>query len=69
MYNLFGRQRYPKSNLYDYYIVSNINNNQVKIPISDNREIIHGNEIIIKELNNEKLKVSLYKYDFIYIKV
>ena len=66
-YNLFGRQTFPKSNQYEYYVQTNLNDNNIKIPIK-----IHGN----KEIENDQIiniigtdkgkgdfRVKLYDYD------
>jgi hypothetical protein len=63
---LFGRQEYPGSNRYEYYVMINSGNDQIKIPINDNRkrrDELYDNDIIyIKELNDQ-YKVTLHPYD------
>lgn len=65
VYNLYGRQTYPGSNLYEYYIHAVINNNNIKIPLNINKEIFDNQEIDILNLNhkNTKFKVKLYPYN------
>ena len=61
---LFGRQEFPGSNKYDYYVMINSGLDQIKIPIKNKhqRELYDGDHVYIKELD-EDYKVSLYKYD------
>lgn len=61
---LFGRQRYPGSNQYEYYTMITSGNDLIKIPINNKRrnELYDDDIIYIKELNNN-YKVQLYKYD------
>lgn len=65
VYNLYGRQTYPGSNLYEYYAHAVINNNNIKIPLNINKEIFDNQEIDILNLNhkNTKFKVKLYPYN------
>ena len=66
-YNLFGRQTFPGSNQYEYYVQGNLDRNIVKIPITINgdREIEDGQIITIPgtSLMNGDFKVKLYKLD------
>ena len=66
-YNLFGRQTFPGSNQYEYYVQGNLDRNIVKIPItiSGDREIEDGQTIIIPgtSLMNGEFKVKLYKLE------
>lgn len=61
---LFGRQRYPGSNEYEYYTMITSGNDLIKIPIHNKRrnELYEDDIIYIKELSND-YKVHLYKYD------
>ena len=61
-YNLFGRQTHPSSSEYEYYIIGNIDNTQIKIPLSNSKEIFDKDSIRVLELNDTFL-VNLYKYD------
>jgi len=67
IYNLYGRQKYPGSNQYEYYVQTNLNNNNVKIPIKINgdKEIYDGDNITIPGTNdnNGTFHVKLYDYD------
>jgi len=57
--NIYGRPKYVGSTEYQYYVSKNdINNNDVKIPISNNREIFDGD--IIKITN--AIFTGSYKY-------
>lgn len=66
-YNLFGRQTFPKSNQYEYYVQSNLNDNSIKIPIKiNNGKEIEDNQIIIipgTDITKGDFKVKLYDYD------
>lgn len=66
-YNLFGRQTFPGSNQYEYYVQGNLDRNIVKIPLTINgdREIEDGQIITIPgtSLMNGDFKVKLYKLD------
>ena len=66
-YNLFGRQTFPGSNQYEYYVQGNLDRNIVKIPLTINgdREIEDGQIITIPgtSLINGDFKVKLYKLD------
>ena len=66
-YNLFGRQTYPGSNQYEYYVQGNMDGNIVKIPIKirGDREIEDGQSIQILGTDPTKgvFKVKLYSFD------
>jgi hypothetical protein len=66
-YNLFGRQTFPGSNQYEYYVQGNLDRNIVKIPITINgdREIEDGQIITIPGTSALKgnFQVKLYKLD------
>lgn len=66
-YNLFGRQTWPGSNQYEYYVQGNMDGNIVKIPIGirGDREIEDGQAIQIPGTDPAKgaFKVKLYKLD------
>lgn len=61
---LFGRQKYPGSNQYEYYTAINNGFDQIKIPINNRRrnELYEDDNVYIKELD-ENYRVNLYKYD------
>jgi len=67
VYNLFGRQTWPGSNQYEYYVQGNMDGNVVKIPIKirGDREIEDGQAIQIPGTDPAKgaFKVQLYKLD------
>jgi hypothetical protein len=66
-YKLFGRQKFPGSNQYEYFVQSVMHNNDVKIPIKINgdKEIEDGQNIMIPGTNKNigEFKVKLYEYD------
>jgi hypothetical protein len=66
-YNLFGRQKFPGSNQYDYYVQGKMGYNDVKIPINSigDREIEDGITIKIPGTDYKKgnFKVKLYNLD------
>ena len=66
-YNLFGRQTFPRSNQYEYYVEGVMNNMQVKIPIKikGGKEIVDNQEVHIEGTNHPKgsFIVKLYDYD------
>ena len=66
-YNLFGRQTFPGSNQYEYYVQGNMDGNIVKIPIKirGDREIEDGQGLQIPGTDPAKggFKVQLYKLD------
>jgi hypothetical protein len=65
-YNLFGRQTYPGSNQYEYYVQRTGVNDNVKIPIQikGNKEIEDGQEIDIIGTNKEKGSFMIKLYDY-----
>lgn len=66
IYNLFGRQRYRGSNIYDYYLLGSNNNMNFKIPIDRKKEILDKESIVIPELNNKTFIASIYDYNLKY---
>ena len=66
-YKLFGRQKFPGSNQYEYFVQSVMHNNDVKIPVKINgdKEIEDGMYIMIPGTNKNigEFKVKLYDYD------
>lgn len=66
IFNLYGRQKYPGSSQYEYYIEGKGNNNtNVKIPlkITGDKELEDNNYIEIPEMDNKYglFQVKLYK--------
>jgi hypothetical protein len=57
---LFGRQRYPRSEQYEYYAMINIGLDQIKVHIDRKKELYDDDEVHIPELN-KKYKVKLNK--------
>jgi hypothetical protein len=66
-YNLFGRQKFPGSSQYEYYIIANMDRNHVKIPLKINgdKEIEDSQIINVPgtNQNNGSFTVKLYDYD------
>lgn len=66
-FKLFGRQKFPGSNQWEYFVQGVMSNNDVKIPITirGDREIEDGQVIIVPGTDNTKggFKVKLYNYD------
>lgn len=52
---LYGRQKYPYGNEYEYYTMITSGNQTIKIPIKNKhkKELYDGDEIFIKELNRK----------------
>ena len=67
MLNLFGRQQYPGSDIWEYYVSDSTTNIPIKIPvvINNNRELLEDIMINIPVFDNSKgkFKLTLYKYD------
>lgn len=59
---LFGRQRYPNSNQYEYYTMINMGFDQIKVHIDRKKELYNDDEVTVSELN-KKYKVKLNKDD------
>lgn len=66
-YNLFGRQTFPNSNQYEYYVQTTMHNNTVKLPIKvrGDKEIMDHDEISIPGMDKSKgrFTTKLYKFD------
>lgn len=65
-YKLFGRQTYPGSDLWEYY-VENDKYNNVKLPVAirGNKEMMDGQDVHVPgtDPKNGHFRVRLYKYD------
>lgn len=59
---LFGRQKYPKSDHYQYYTMINMGLDQVKVHIRHRKELYDDDEVKIPELNRT-YRVKLNKDD------
>lgn len=59
---LFGRQKYPNSNDYQYYAMINMDHDQIKVHIHRRRELYDDDIVDISELG-KKYKVQLNKDD------
>lgn len=59
---LFGRQKYPNSNDYQYYTMINMDHDQIKVHIHRRRELYDDDIVEISELG-KKYKVQLNKDD------
>ena len=66
-FKLFGRQKYPGSNQWEYYAQGAMSHNDIKIPISirGDKEIEDGQSVIIPGTDHTKggFKVKLYNFD------
>lgn len=65
---LFGRQTFPSSNQWEYYVVGNDGNaftNKMPLSIKGGREIENGQQIPLQWLDPSKgtFEVNLYNYD------
>jgi len=60
VYNIFGRQTYPSSNQYEYYVQID---DFIKIPIYNkgNRELMEGDHVNVESKGN--FRVKLYNFD------
>jgi hypothetical protein len=68
MLNLFGRQKYPGSDIWEYYVTDSTTNIPIKIPINinNNRELLDDNSMInipVFDNSKGKFKLTLYKFD------
>jgi hypothetical protein len=66
-FNLFGRQTYPGSNQWEYFVQGKLHDNDIKLPVNTrgNREIEDGQIILVPGTDSSKgaYKVKLYNYD------
>ena len=66
-FKLFGRQKFPGSNQWEYFTQGVMSNNDIKIPITvrGDREIEDGQTIVVPGTDNSKggFRVKLYNYD------
>ncbi len=66
-FKLFGRQKFPGSNQWEYFAQGVMSNNDIKIPITirGDREIEEGQTIVVPGTDNSKggFRVKLYNYD------
>lgn len=63
---LFGRQKYPSSDQWEYYVIGkDINGQQSKIPISNKKEIYDNDSVDVKALDESKgsFTANIYDYD------
>ena len=61
---LYGREKYPRSILWEYYTIISDGNDMIKIEINNknNKELYTGDKIYIEELNKE-YEVKMYSND------
>lgn len=66
-FKLFGRQKYPGSNQWEYFVQGVMSHNDVKIPINirGDREIEDGQTVVVPGTDHSKggFKVKLYNFD------
>jgi hypothetical protein len=61
---LFGRQTYPGSTQYEYYgMMSDNGGSQIKVQISNSKELYNGDIVNIPLLNNSSFIVQMHKLD------
>jgi len=59
---LFGRQKFPGSNQYDYYTMLNSGNDQIKVRLHHKKELYDDDHVHVSELG-KKYKVKLNQND------
>ena len=59
---LFGRPDYRGSDIWEYYIKDNTDNNDIKIPLSKNNELYNGDVIDIPSYNGDFI-AEIYELD------
>lgn len=59
---LFGRQVYPGSSAYEYYVMISSGNDIIKMPLEITKEIYNGDNVAVPTLKG-KYGVRLYNYD------
>jgi hypothetical protein len=57
--NLFGRQKYPGSNNYDYYVIANMGGNEMKLPLEKQKRELYGGEMVTVPVINKEYKVVI----------
>ncbi len=66
-FKLFGRQKYPGSNQWEYYAQGVVSHNDIKIPLTirGDREIEDGQTVVVPGTDHSKggFKVKLYNFD------
>lgn len=66
-YKLFGRQTFPGSNQWEYFIIGNMDGNDIKLPltINGNKEIEDGQIISVPGTNPKygEITTKLYNFD------
>lgn len=61
---LFGREKWPRSNQYEYYVVFQSGDKERKYDLDNYRkELYNGDEVVIDILNNRKYTVKLFKQE------
>ena len=61
---LFGRQKYPGSTQYEYYgMMSDHGGSQIKVQISNTKELYNNDNVNIPLLNNGAFTVQMHKLD------
>lgn len=56
---LYGRRKYPNSNVYQYYTSINLRNDNIKVDIDEDKRLMDNDIVNVKNLG--KYKVNLYK--------
>ncbi len=60
MIKLFGRQEYPNSTNYEYYVELNNGNDNIKLPLDNKKEIYDNDTVLIKQ-TNRNYTATIYK--------
>ncbi len=61
---LFGRQKFPGSNQWEYYVVNTHYNDKVPLEIPGNKEIYNGDVIALPWLDQSKGKFEVRIFDY-----
>lgn len=59
--HLFGRQKYPNSNDYEYYGIAMMGDNQVKVEFDKQRKELYDGDKIMVPILNKEYEVKIHK--------
>jgi hypothetical protein len=60
---LFGRQKYPRSNLWEYYTMISSGNDMIKIPVDVNKGELYDEDVVHVKTLDKDYKVELHDID------